>query len=131
MRDHRIHRYALLLFCLAMLVTDARQGVAQTGGLPPSLGSSMPSDIDLQSGFRLPFPKRGDLDEAGKRAARSAWCLHPVGALTPQRTWPEVGVAPAWPYALVSLLTLLSAIRTDGILEVAAVQALAGSPKYL
>jgi hypothetical protein len=65
-RDHGIHRYALLLFCLAMLVTDARQGVAQTGGLPPSLGSSMPSDIDLQSGFRLPFPKREDLDEAGK-----------------------------------------------------------------
>ena len=28
----------------------------------------MPSDIDLQSGFRLPFPKREDLDEAGKRA---------------------------------------------------------------
>ena len=72
-RDHGIHRYALLLFCLAMLVTDARQGVAQTGGLPPSLGSSMPSDIDLQSGFRLPFTKREDLDEAGKRAARSAW----------------------------------------------------------
>jgi 4-carboxymuconolactone decarboxylase len=28
----------------------------------------MPSDIDVQSGFRLPFPKREDLDEAGKRA---------------------------------------------------------------
>jgi 4-carboxymuconolactone decarboxylase len=27
----------------------------------------MPSDIDPQSGFRLPLPKRGDLDEAGKR----------------------------------------------------------------
>ena len=27
----------------------------------------MPSDIDLQSGFRLPLPKREDLDEAGKR----------------------------------------------------------------
>ncbi len=27
-----------------------------------------PSDIDLQSGFRLPLPKRDDLDEAGKRA---------------------------------------------------------------
>jgi 4-carboxymuconolactone decarboxylase len=27
----------------------------------------MPSDIDPQSGFRLPLPKRDDLDEAGKR----------------------------------------------------------------
>jgi 4-carboxymuconolactone decarboxylase len=27
-----------------------------------------PSDIDPQSGFRLPLPKREDLDEAGKRA---------------------------------------------------------------
>jgi 4-carboxymuconolactone decarboxylase len=28
----------------------------------------MPSDIDPRSGFRLPLPKREDLDEAGKRA---------------------------------------------------------------
>lgn len=27
----------------------------------------MPSDIDPQSGFRLPLPKREDLDESGKR----------------------------------------------------------------
>jgi 4-carboxymuconolactone decarboxylase len=27
----------------------------------------MPSDIDPQSGFRLPLPKRDDLDDAGKR----------------------------------------------------------------
>src|SRR6266852_5888060 len=27
----------------------------------------MPSDIDPQSGFRLPLPKREDLDEAGRR----------------------------------------------------------------
>src|SRR5207247_3435132 len=27
----------------------------------------MPSDIDPQSGFRLPLPKRADLDEAGKK----------------------------------------------------------------
>ena len=37
-------------------------------------GSNMPSDIDPQSGFRLPLSKREDLDEAGKlhydRAAR-------------------------------------------------------------
>jgi 4-carboxymuconolactone decarboxylase len=29
---------------------------------------TMPSDIDPQSGFRLPLPKREDLDEVGKRA---------------------------------------------------------------
>ncbi len=28
---------------------------------------NMPSDIDPQSGFRLPLPKREDFDEAGKR----------------------------------------------------------------
>jgi 4-carboxymuconolactone decarboxylase len=28
----------------------------------------MPSDIDLQSGFRLPLPKREDLDAAGKES---------------------------------------------------------------
>src|ERR1700687_1299625 len=33
-----------------------------------TMGSTMPSDIDPQSGFRLPLPKREDLDEAGKRA---------------------------------------------------------------
>ena len=27
----------------------------------------IPSDIDPQSGFRLPLPKREDLDEAGKK----------------------------------------------------------------
>jgi 4-carboxymuconolactone decarboxylase len=29
---------------------------------------TMPSDIDPQSGFRLPLPKREDLDDTGKRA---------------------------------------------------------------
>jgi 4-carboxymuconolactone decarboxylase len=32
------------------------------------MGSEMPSDIDPQSGFRLPLLRREDLDEAGKRA---------------------------------------------------------------
>jgi 4-carboxymuconolactone decarboxylase len=31
-------------------------------------GSTMPSDIDPNSGFRLPLPKREDLDDVGKRA---------------------------------------------------------------
>jgi 4-carboxymuconolactone decarboxylase len=30
--------------------------------------TTMPPDIDPQSGFRLPLPKREDLDETGKRA---------------------------------------------------------------
>jgi 4-carboxymuconolactone decarboxylase len=34
---------------------------------PPTVGPTMPSDIDPQSGFRLPLPKREDLDELGKR----------------------------------------------------------------
>jgi len=33
----------------------------------PSSESNMPSDIDPQSGFRLPLLKREDLDEAGKQ----------------------------------------------------------------
>src|SRR5262245_24582795 len=40
---------------------------AQTGGPPPSTGAPMVSDIDPQSGFRLPLPRREDLDEVGKR----------------------------------------------------------------
>src|SRR5579863_1659224 len=32
------------------------------------VGSDMPSDINPQSGFRLPLPKREDLDDAGQRA---------------------------------------------------------------
>jgi 4-carboxymuconolactone decarboxylase len=41
---------------------------AQTIDSPPTIGSNMPSDIDPQSGFRLPLPNREDLDEAGKKA---------------------------------------------------------------
>jgi 4-carboxymuconolactone decarboxylase len=33
----------------------------------PTILGDMPSDIDPQSGFRLPLPQREDLDEAGKR----------------------------------------------------------------
>lgn len=40
---------------------------AQSAGPPPSIGSTMPSDIDPQSGFRLPLLKREDLDEAGRK----------------------------------------------------------------
>jgi 4-carboxymuconolactone decarboxylase len=40
---------------------------AQTRESSPAIGSTMPSDIDPHSGFRLPLPKREDLDEAGKK----------------------------------------------------------------
>jgi 4-carboxymuconolactone decarboxylase len=58
------HHLALLG---AVIMLGPDQGLAQTGGSPPSTGSTMASDIDPQSGFRLPLPKREDLDEVGKR----------------------------------------------------------------
>src|SRR5215467_12196983 len=63
MRLRRIH-----LICLigaAAILAGARPALTQADS-PPSMGPSMPSDIDPQSGFRLPLPKREDLDEAGK-----------------------------------------------------------------
>src|SRR5437870_12528307 len=63
MRPRRIH-----LICLigaAAILTGARPALTQADS-PPTMGPSMPSDIDPQSGFRLPLPKREDLDEAGK-----------------------------------------------------------------
>src|SRR5215468_294947 len=60
----RIH-----LICLigaAAILAGARPAFTQVGS-PPTMGPTMPSDIDPQSGFRLPLPKREDLDEVGKR----------------------------------------------------------------
>jgi 4-carboxymuconolactone decarboxylase len=61
--------------CLACTIaalaifTMAPASRAQTVTVSSSTkGSTMPSDIDPQSGFRLPLPKREDLDDAGKRA---------------------------------------------------------------
>ena len=56
MRNARVQVWLLLLGTILALL-DARPGAAQT----------MPADIDSQSGFRLPLPKRADLDEAGKK----------------------------------------------------------------
>src|SRR5215813_6448978 len=53
-----------LVLLVAMLGAPA---LAQTGGQPPSTGATMASDIDPQSGMRLPLPRREDLDEVGKR----------------------------------------------------------------
>jgi 4-carboxymuconolactone decarboxylase len=44
-----------------LVVLGAPPGAAQ------NLPATMPSDIDPQSGFRLPLPKREELDDAGKK----------------------------------------------------------------
>ena len=50
------------------LVACPIAAIAQPTTRPQSTGSTMPSDIDPRSGFRLPLPNREDLDEAGKKA---------------------------------------------------------------
>ena len=64
-----------VLHCLAgaftalMVLAAAPVAHAQTAANQTSdMGSTMPSDIDPNSGFRLPLPKREDLDDVGKRA---------------------------------------------------------------
>jgi 4-carboxymuconolactone decarboxylase len=61
-------RPRLRIFCLfvaAAGVFGLLAALTQVGS-PPTVGQVMPSDIDPQSGFRLPLPKREDLDDAGK-----------------------------------------------------------------
>jgi 4-carboxymuconolactone decarboxylase len=54
----------LVFFVLAAALGAAHPARAQA---PASQEISMPSDVDPQSGFRLPLPRREDLDEAGKQ----------------------------------------------------------------
>jgi len=58
--------FRVMTLLAAALAMPGSFASAQTAA-PPSTGHVMPSDIDPQSGFRLPLPKREDLDEAGKR----------------------------------------------------------------
>jgi 4-carboxymuconolactone decarboxylase len=61
-------RPRLRIFCLfvaAAGVFGPLAALTQVGS-PPTVGQIMPADIDPQSGFRLPLPKREDLDDAGK-----------------------------------------------------------------
>jgi len=67
---HFLHGLIVLLTAVALL--GARPGVAQTGGVPPVVASSLPPDIDPKSRFRLPLPRREDLDEAGKQTVDRA-----------------------------------------------------------
>src|SRR4051812_42548454 len=63
MRALRVRHFAFFVLASA-LVGAAHPARAQA---PASQEISMPSDIDPQSGFRLPLPRREDLDEAGKQ----------------------------------------------------------------
>jgi 4-carboxymuconolactone decarboxylase len=59
----------LCLSWLATLLLSTTPAPAQSLNPPLSISeNNMPSDIDPQSGFRLPLPKREDLDEAGQKA---------------------------------------------------------------
>src|SRR5437660_12853561 len=59
--------------CLMGVLTATAILAAVSPALPqaptssPTSESNMPSDIDPQSGFRLPLLKREDLDDAGKQ----------------------------------------------------------------
>ncbi len=55
------------LFVAVALLLDPSDGVAQTGAAPANAASALPPDIDPGSRFRLPVPRREDLDEAGKQ----------------------------------------------------------------
>jgi 4-carboxymuconolactone decarboxylase len=61
-------RPRLRIFCLLVAAAGVFGPLAALTqvGSPPTVGQIMPSDIDPQSGFRLPLPKREDLDDAGK-----------------------------------------------------------------
>jgi 4-carboxymuconolactone decarboxylase len=58
----------IVLVVLGISYFACSQAVADSSSSSSTKRSSMPSDIDPQSGFRLPLPKREDLDDAGKRA---------------------------------------------------------------
>jgi hypothetical protein len=56
----------IVLLGLAAALAGVHRVMAQTGVSPPSMETNMPSDIDPQSGFRLPLPRHED--EAGRSA---------------------------------------------------------------
>src|SRR2546428_12592390 len=61
-----IVRRLMGMLAAAAIVVAASPAQSQGSTSPSTSESNMPSDIDPQSGFRLPLPKREDLDEAGK-----------------------------------------------------------------
>lgn len=59
----------VLALAAALLAIAAPPASAQT---PPRMENQMPSDIDPQSGFRLPLPKPEELDEAARKTYEEA-----------------------------------------------------------
>jgi 4-carboxymuconolactone decarboxylase len=57
---------ATFLVCAVAVLLGSRAALTQADS-PRTMPSMIPSDIDPNSGFRLPLPKREDLDEAGKK----------------------------------------------------------------
>ena len=58
--------FAIILVA-SLMAGGAREVAAQQSGTArPMTRDGWPADIDRDSGFRLPLPKRGDLDEVGK-----------------------------------------------------------------
>jgi 4-carboxymuconolactone decarboxylase len=65
----RLVRYSVLCVpWMAVFLVGLGPAHAQSLRSTTTSEQIMPSDIDLQSGFRLPLPRREDLDEAGKKA---------------------------------------------------------------
>jgi 4-carboxymuconolactone decarboxylase len=64
MGARRIRHLAFLPLVAAIALAAAPESLAQSP--PPRTETTMPSDIDPQSGFRLPLPRREDLDEAAR-----------------------------------------------------------------
>ncbi len=60
----RLRRRMIVAVAAALLAPAAPPALAQTA---PRMETQMPSDIDPQSGFRLPLPKREDLDEEARK----------------------------------------------------------------
>src|ERR1700688_2911312 len=67
MRLHRILTPLAVVIVVLAVLADTHVAHAQSNQTS-NTGSTMPSDIDPNSGFRLPLPKREDLDDVGKRA---------------------------------------------------------------
>src|ERR1700688_5171273 len=67
MRLHRILTPLAVVIVVLAVLADTHVAHAQSNQTS-NTGSTMPSDIDPNSGFRLPLPQREDLDDVGKRA---------------------------------------------------------------
>jgi len=63
-----LHCLAGMFTALIVLAAAPETHAQTTANQTSTMGNTMPSDIDPNSGFRLPLPKREDLDDVGKRA---------------------------------------------------------------